>query len=119
MEPTSVESLCNLLVRSRLLPAEEVRTLRLRWLQEATAQAAVVGDFARWLVHNQYVTDYQAGLLLRGKWEHHFLNEYKILDRIGKGRMAGVFKSVHRLGQTVAIKVLSPTARCGSRKSWN
>ena len=32
--------------------------------------------------------------------------EYKLLQRIGSGRMAGVYKAVHPLGQTVAIKVL-------------
>src|SRR5262249_20791579 len=38
-----------------------------------------------------------------------FLGEYKILDRIGRGRMAGVYKAVHQLGQVVAIKVLPPS----------
>src|SRR5262249_28533234 len=37
------------------------------------------------------------------------LGEYKVLERIGKGRMAGVYKAQHRLGQTVAIKVLPPS----------
>src|SRR5206468_1799478 len=40
---------------------------------------------------------------------HFFLGHYKILDRIGKGRMAVVFKAVHRLGQVVAVKVLPPS----------
>jgi eukaryotic-like serine/threonine-protein kinase len=109
MELTSVESLCNLLARSRLLSGDEVRALRLRWLHEAGDAAADPRKFARWLVEKEYVTDYQSGLLLLGKWERHFLNEYKILDRIGQGRMAGVYKAVHRLGQVVAIKVLPPS----------
>jgi serine/threonine protein kinase len=109
MELTSVESLCNLLARSRLLPGEEVRALRLRWLKEAGDAAADPRKFGRWLVDKEYVTEYQAGLLLLGKWERHFLNEYKVLDRIGQGRMAGVYKAVHRLGQVVAIKVLPPS----------
>src|SRR5262249_54346199 len=33
----------------------------------------------------------------------------KVLDRLGRGRMAGVYKAVHRLGQLVAIKVLPPS----------
>ena len=32
-----------------------------------------------------------------------------MLDRLGQGRMAGVYKAVHRLGQIVAIKVLPPS----------
>jgi predicted Ser/Thr protein kinase len=61
------------------------------------------------MVANQYVTQYQANLLARGHADCFFLNEYKILDRLGKGRMAGVYKAVHRLGQVVAIKILPPS----------
>ena len=45
----------------------------------------------------------------RGHVDRFFLDEYKLLDRIGVGRMAGVYKAVHRLGQTVAVKVLPPS----------
>jgi serine/threonine protein kinase len=48
-------------------------------------------------------------MLLRGHADRFFLNEYKLLDRIGVGRMTGVYKAVHRLGQTVAIKILPPS----------
>src|SRR5262249_19294738 len=68
-----------------------------------------VGRFAKWMVANNYVTEYQAGLLARGHADHFFLDKYKVLDRIGKGRMAGVYKAVHPLDQTVAIKVLPPS----------
>ena len=57
----------------------------------------------------KYVTEYQATLLARGHADGFFLNEYKILDRLGKGRMAGVYKAQHHLGQIVAIKVLPPS----------
>ena len=61
------------------------------------------------MVANKYLTDYQATLLARGHADGFFLNEYKILDRLGKGRMAGVYKAQHQLGQIVAIKVLPPS----------
>jgi len=104
----SVESLCNLLARSRLLSPESIRALYQRWRGEAP-DAASVTKFSKWLVAGQYLTDYQVGLLLLGHADHFFLNDYKILDRIGKGRMAGVYKAVHASGQTVAIKVLPPS----------
>src|SRR5437868_6322642 len=61
------------------------------------------------MVQHRYLTDYQAGLLARGHADGFFLNEYKILERLGKGRMAGVYKAQHQLGQVVAIKVLPPS----------
>ncbi len=57
----------------------------------------------------EYLTPFQANRLARGQSDHFLLNQYKILDRIGKGRMAGVYKAVHRLGQVVAIKILPPS----------
>jgi serine/threonine protein kinase len=105
----TVEDLGNLVVRSRLLPEDEMRALHGRWHAEAGRARDDVGRFANWLVDKGRLTDYQAGLLLQGKWDRHFLNEYKVLERIGKGRMAGVYKAVHRLGQIVAIKVLPPS----------
>jgi len=109
MDTPSIESLCNLLGRSRLLSAEEVPAVRQRWLREAGESGGDPAAFCKWLVASQYLTDYQAGLLLRGKVDRFFLNEYKLLDRIGVGRMAGVYKAVHRIGPTVAIKVLPPS----------
>jgi serine/threonine protein kinase len=108
MELTA-QDVCSLLERSRLLPADEARSLFARW-REATPDA---GDdpakFAAWLVAHGHVTEYQAALLARGYADGFFLNDYKILDRLGKGRMAGVYKAVHQTGQVVAIKVLPPS----------
>jgi serine/threonine protein kinase len=63
----------------------------------------------QWLVVNRFVTDYQATLLSRGQVDDFFLGEYKVLERIGRGRMAGVYKAEHSSGQIVAIKVLPPS----------
>jgi serine/threonine protein kinase len=109
MDVTSVESLCNLLARSRLLPADDVRALRQRWLREGGRATHNLGAFADWLIANRYITEYQSRLLLKGKTERFFVSEYKLLERVGKGRMAGVYKAVHRLGQVVAVKVLPPS----------
>lgn len=109
METASVERLCNLLSRSKLFVPDEVRTLRQRWLRESGEAAGDADKFCKWLVTANYLTDYQAGMLARGHVDRFFLNEYKLLERIGVGRMAGVFKAVHRLGQVVAIKVLPPS----------
>lgn len=105
----TVENLCGLLIRSKLLSPEQVKAAYQRFLGEAKDQAANSQFFARWLVARQYLTEYQASLLLRGKVDDFFLNQYQILDRLGRGRMAGVYKATHSLGQMVAIKVLPPS----------
>src|SRR5207249_4183292 len=88
---------------------DEIRALRQRWRGEAKDASEDPERFSRWLVAKQYLTEYQATLVGRGHTDSFFLNQYKILDRLGKGRMAGVYKAVHELGQVVAIKVLPPS----------
>ena len=105
------ENLCGFLIRSRLMTPEEMRNMYQRWQAEGKDHAGSLSYFTKWLAGHQYVTEYQAGLLAKGHADPDvfFLNQYKILDRIGRGRMAGVYKAVHTLGQIVAIKVLPPS----------
>src|SRR5581483_11059856 len=61
----SIERICNELNRSGLLPAQDIRNLRGRWLRHAGVS---VGDpvlFGKWLAHHNVLTDYQADVLLR------------------------------------------------------
>jgi serine/threonine protein kinase len=104
----TVQNVYGLLLRSKLLSIDEAKAMFARWQQEAK-DAGNLSHFASWMVANKYLTEYQAQLLARGHAEGFFLNEYKILERLGKGRMAGVYKAQHQLGQIVAIKVLPPS----------
>jgi serine/threonine protein kinase len=108
MEPQSVEAACNLLAKSGLLSAPQVRGMFQRWRAEARPPGDLTA-FRTWLVAAGYLTEYQAALVLRGKVDHFFFGPYKILDRAGKGRMAGVYKAINTVGQAVAIKVLPPS----------
>jgi serine/threonine protein kinase len=105
----TVQNVYGLLLRSRLLPADEARALYERWLKEGGNPAGDPAQFTRWLAAHRHLTEYQAGLLSRGHADGFFLKQYKILDRLGKGRMAGVYEAVHETGQRVAIKVLPPS----------
>jgi serine/threonine protein kinase len=104
----TVQNVCGLLIRSKLLSPDEVKTMYQRWLDESKGSTNL-GQFSKWLSTNHYVTEYQASLITRGHADDFFLNQYKILDRLGRGRMAGVYKAVHQLGQVIAIKVLPPS----------
>lgn len=105
----TVENLCGLLMRSKLMTPDEVKTTYSRWQAEGRENVASSPHFARWMVTRNLLTEYQASLILKGHADDFFLNQYRILDRIGRGRMAGVYKAQHNLGQTVAIKVLPPS----------
>src|SRR5215218_3488929 len=105
----TVQNVYGLLLRSKLLPVEDARSMFARWKEESKDAATNLVQFASWMVANKYLTEYQATLLARGHAEGFFLGDYKILDRLGKGRMAGVYKAQHRLGQVVALKVLPPS----------
>jgi serine/threonine protein kinase len=104
----TVENICGLIMRSKLLTPDEVRALHQRWAG-GTKENASSAQFLRWLVANRHLTEYQANLLSKGHADDFFLNQYKILDRLGRGRMAGVYKAVHATGQVVAVKVLPPS----------
>jgi eukaryotic-like serine/threonine-protein kinase len=105
----TVENVCGLLIRSKLLTPDEVKAMYARWQTEAKDAVANLAQFTRWLVARGYVTEYQAALVAKGHADSFFLGQYKILDRLGKGRTAGVYRAQHQLGQVVAIKILPPS----------
>src|SRR5262249_32289909 len=87
----------------------EVRALRQRWLREAGEAGPDLPAFTRWLVAGGVLTEYQVGVIGRNNAHQLFLGPYPILDRVGKGRMAGVYKAGHPPGQAGASQVL-PTS---------
>jgi serine/threonine protein kinase len=105
----TVQGLCAALAKSRLLSADDVRAVYQRW-QASGANLDDVEAFRKHLVRERLVTEYQVALLLRGHTDGFILGAYKILDKIGKGRMAGVYRAQHLTsGQIVALKVLPPS----------
>lgn len=107
MQPT-VENLCNQLARHRLLEVDVIRNMRNRWRAEAGANADKVAEFRKWLVGNSSLTDFQLEMLDRGFADFLHFGEYNLIERLATGRMAGIYKALHPLGQVVAIKVLPP-----------
>ena len=106
---TTVEDLCNVMNRCQFLPTEQIRDLRQRWLQEAGNNAGRIDRFAAWLVSQKVATEYQVGVLSRGNGSQLFVGPYRILERVGRGRLAGVYKATHVSGAVVAVKILPPS----------
>src|SRR5277367_3748797 len=107
--PLTVQNVYGLLLRSKLLSIDDAKAVFQRWKNEAKERAEDLERFRRWLISHHYLTEYQVNLLCRGHADGFYVGEYKILDRLGRGRMAGVYKAVHPTGQVVAVKVLPPS----------
>jgi serine/threonine-protein kinase len=72
------------------------------------AESADTRALARELVDRNWLTPYQANLLLQGRGEELFLGPYRILDRLGEGGMGQVFKAHHvSMDRVVALKVIA------------
>jgi serine/threonine-protein kinase len=106
---STVEQFCTLLARSGLLGRLALQAVRGRWQRAAGAAAADLARFTRWLVATRCLTGYQVKRLLRGHSDCFFLGRYKVLCRLGEGRLARVYKAVGPEGKAVALKVLPPS----------
>src|SRR5271156_1969634 len=82
----SVESICNSLARFKVLDGERIRTLRGLWREQKKDGVDQPAQFTNWLVQTGYVTEFQLELLSRGLGDHLFLGEYKLVDRLARGR---------------------------------
>src|SRR4051794_31260047 len=80
----------------------------------AKAAAALPPDAAAPRVAEHFVqagllTRFQADRLLAGRTDGFVLGQYVILEQVGRGAMARVYKARHRaMNRPVAVKVLSP-----------
>ena len=91
------------------MPTEEIDRLHAKWRRETNHTDDQVDSFRKFLIGRRVLTEYQAALVQRGRADNFFLGHYKILDRIGKGQMGGVYSRPY-LGQVVALKIL-PASR--------
>ena len=108
MEPCA-EDLIPQLIKSRLFDSRGANEAFQQWQAAVGTVPDDASAWRSWLVEEKLLTAYQSSLLGRGHTEGYFLGDFKILDRIGRGRMAGVYRAIDRAGTVVAIKVLPPS----------
>jgi serine/threonine protein kinase len=104
----TVERLVELLHRSQLLAPVDLEAVEDHF-RRTRGETGDVARWTQWLVRTGYLTRYQMAMLLHGHLDAFFLGPYKLLDRIGRGNLAVVYKAADPEGTLVALKVLSPS----------
>jgi serine/threonine protein kinase len=104
----SVDQFGRAIVASRLMTAEEVKVV---WSEIPAENRPKDGEsFAKLLVQQRRLTDFQIQELLAGTGKPLVVGDYVLLSKIGEGGMGQVFKAKHRhMDRLVAVKILSPT----------
>ncbi len=108
MATLSVKNFLELVQRSKLVDADELRTTLLKCKSEhddrMPPDAQVVADY---LVQAGLLTEWHCGKLFNRKYKGFFLGKYKLLGHIGTGGMSSVYLAEHMLMRRQrAIKVL-------------
>lgn len=98
------------LVHSRLMTEAELGAFLGHFPVDRRPSA--VESLATELVRSGRLTKYQAAAIYQGKANWLVLGEYVVVEKLGQGGMGVVLKAEHRrMKRTVAIKVLTTTAR--------
>jgi serine/threonine protein kinase len=107
--PLALQEYCRRLCESGLMTAEDVASFQSSLPPEKQPKDGQ--DFARELVKQKRLTEYQAISVYQGRTSTLVMGEYVVQDKIGSGGMGRVFKAEHvRMARTVAIKVMSEAA---------
>jgi eukaryotic-like serine/threonine-protein kinase len=95
---------------SQLVPTDAVRRVRAALRDSLSGEIAEDPQrVAAAFVEAKLLTQWQAGMLLRGKHKGFQLGKYRLLEQIGSGGMSRVYLAEHLLmRRRVAIKVLPP-----------
>jgi hypothetical protein len=116
MKPVkSVEEIIASVERYQLMSSRDLAAMRARWLRPGRPEAADPEAFRKWLVRNRYVTEFVAKVLSGRKADQLVLNQYRLVDQMISGPMAGAYVAVDPLDRRVAIEVLS--ASCAADRS--
>ncbi len=113
MKPAkSVEEIIASIERYQLMSSKDLARMRARWFRPSRPEVADPESFRKWLVRNRYVTEFVARVLSGRKADQLVLNQYRLVDQMTEGPMAGAYVAIDALERRVAIEVLS--ASCAS-----
>lgn len=94
--PTDVEGFSDLLLRSQLISAEQLRTVREEFessLGSAAERKSDISSFMAYLVSQGLLTAWQGDKLARGKWKGFVLERYLLLEQLEKEELFTKFRA--------------------------
>lgn len=94
--PASEQDFWQLAVTARLFSAAAQARLAAKYHAKRGEQPASAADVTHWLVRKRVITPYQAKVLLAGRPGPFAFGKYLVTDKIGQGRLAGLFRAIHR-----------------------
>jgi serine/threonine protein kinase len=89
------------------LSSKDLAAMRARWFRPERKEVADPEQFRKWLVVNTYLTDFVAKVVSGRKADQLVLNQYRLVDQLISGPMAGSYLAIDPLDRHVAIEVLS------------
>lgn len=93
---TAQIDLWKLLLASGLVTVPEYEQLTAIYRRLHGSDAEHHAELATWLVDVGAISPYQAKVLLAGRAGPFVYGDFKVYDRIESGRLAGIFKALHR-----------------------
>lgn len=109
--PLSVPEFWQLAITSQLMTPQQMGMLQQSFAQTKGAALASASTLVEWLVAGQYLSRFQANLLLARQPGPFVFGPYRVYDKIDSGRLAGVFRAVHvQSNQPVCLQFLTGPA---------
>src|SRR5260370_27148658 len=108
--PSSIDEFLDLIRKSGVIEEKRLDAY-VQQLRTGASMPTEVSKLAGLLVRDGLLTHFQAEQFLLGKWRRFTIGKYKVLERLGSGRMGSVYLCEHKfMPPRVAVKGL-PAAK--------
>jgi hypothetical protein len=103
----TVEQLWNVVQSSGLLTQADQAAVRKKWFQGSRAELGDADKFGRWLIVNDFLTEFSLRFLHAGRGDLLRFGQYQIVDQLQRGPLAGAYLGLDALRRRVLIEVLA------------
>ncbi len=104
----NVEQIIQAIVGYKIASSKDIEAIRQRWFQTNRIDSTDGKAFAKWLILNKFLTEFQAQVLISGKLNALKVAAYNVLEIIKTGPYSGSLKVVCPLGGTFVLQFIKP-----------